>query len=333
MTWRAPRVLAALLVLVLLAGCAPDGASRPGRAAAPAGGTPAAGQARKADDPWALVWRRAHGPGGEVVKIGAGMIAIGPVDGQARRYLFAEPERGRELLVFTRTYAPFRLRAGGGVLELRGQGAVKPTPGDRRMIFEWARQVAAEAGGVEPGSGYGLALTWQRVAGSGCDEVAVYLSGEVRTGRCGGNNPISGRLAPGPLAWLYARFDRLAAFQAASQAGPVGLSPRLVFAGRGGETPSSDDRRDLEGFGAALARELAPRPSAPPPPAAPAARGRAARTPPPPASPAGPRLLLPPQRALPLPEVILPDDRLPPPPPVPPREERQEDGPAPAPPR
>jgi hypothetical protein len=322
--WGRLFFLGALFVLGG-AGCGP--AVDSGGQAAGGKGREGARPAKKAENPWALEWQRGAGPTGEVVKIGAGMVAIGPMGGQARRYLFVEPERTPEILSFTRTYAPFRLRVEGGVLELRGQGAVRPGPEERRMIFEWARQVAAESGGVEPGSGYGLVLNWQRVSGSGCDEVAVYLSGEVRAGRCGERNAISGRLAPEPLAWLYSRFDRLAAFQAAAELGQVGMGPRLVFAGRGRQTASAEERGELEGFGTSLARELAPRrPPLPPEPAAgekdarKKIRGAAGEGTPGTESPAGPRLLLPPLRIQPLPEVIIPDDRLPPPPPVPRRE-------------
>lgn len=305
----------------MLLACGPGGTERQPQ---PSGKAPAsrpasrAGSAAKPDERWAFEWRRWHEPE-QILRIDAGGLVLGPADGALRRLLFIEPERTRDVLYFTRTYGPFTLRAGDGVLAFHGRGPARPGPGEERMLYEWARQVAAEAGGMEPGAGYGLVLAWQRFAGDGCDEVSVYLCGEVRAGRCGERGRIAGRLAPGPLGWLYDRFDRLRSFQSAAEAGGMGLTPRLVFTGRGSAEAGPEERGELADFAAALGREATARNGAPPAAQATPEEGtkKGKESPKrPDAAPVLQRLLLPPERLGPLPEVILPDDRLPPPPPV-----------------
>jgi hypothetical protein len=246
---------------------------------------------------------------------------MGPVAGPLHRYLFTEPERAREIAALSRAYAPFRWRIGPEELAFRGQGRVRVSGVERRMILEWARQVAAEAAGVVPGSGYGLVVAWQ-LEGATCEEVSVYLSGEVRSGRCNSDGTIVGRLAPEPLGRIYTQFDRLRPFQAGEEpeTGNTAAS-RLVFTGRGRRAAGPAEVRAFLDLVAVLHQEIvARRPGfRPPVPAAPAVdprTGRRRNAPPPtPAAPPPPRLLLPPPAPPPLPEVILRDDALPPPPP------------------
>jgi hypothetical protein len=326
-----PRLLALTLgVLWLLAACGPtdsppdlqgDLESRPpaGTPAPPrqAGAPPAK---LPADSPWTVDWRRWRDPR-ERVLIGRGGIAMGPVAGPLQRYLFTEPERAREIAALARAYAPFRWRVGPEELVFHGRGRVRVGGVERRMILEWARQVAAEAAGVVPGSGYGLVLAWQ-IEGAMCEEVSVYLSGEVRSGRCNSDGAIAGRLAPEPLGRLYTQFDRLRPFQAGEEP-ETGSSDasRLVFTGRGGAAAGPAEIRAFQDLAAALHQEIVVRRPGyrPPVPAAPPEdprnRRRRSAPPPAPATPPPARLLLPPPSPPPLPEVILRDDALPPPPP------------------
>ncbi|HVR96508.1 MAG TPA: hypothetical protein VMW27_07840 [Thermoanaerobaculia bacterium] len=327
------RLLAlALGVLWLLAACGPSDApsdiagdlepkTPPGRGGTPAPPSPAPAVAkRQAPNPWTIDWRRWREPR-ERVLIGRGGIAMGAVAGPLRRYLFTEPERAREIAAFARAYAPFRWRIGPEELEFHGRGRVRVGGVERRMVLEWARQVAAEAAGVVPGSGYGLAFAWQ-LEGVMCEEVSVYLSAEVRSGPCNGDGAIAGRLAPEPLARVYSTFDRLAPFQSGEEAetGSTAAS-RLVFTGRGSQAASPAEVAAFLDLAAALHQEIVDRrPGAlPPVPAEPAVdpkTGRKKKLPAPtPAPSPPPRLLLPPPSSPPLPEVILRDDALPPPPP------------------
>jgi hypothetical protein len=217
------------------------------------------------------------------VAIGLGGLWIGPEnpqDGPRVHYLFAGRRRSADLAELASAFAPFRLLAAGegqepngGELSFRGRGAAEASPAERRMIAEWTRAVTVEAAG-EGGhpSPYGLAFTWHRgaVAGGVCDDLSVYLSGEVSAGSCGVAAEISGRLSGERLRRLYAWVDELAAFQGAGEQGvrADALLERLIFAGRGRRPASREDAAAIEAFAGALHHELtAPAPAPAPPPA------------------------------------------------------------------
>jgi hypothetical protein len=243
-------------------------------------GRPAASRGPRETSPW------------ERVSIGLGGLWVGPdnrEDGPRVHYLFARRQRSDDLAQLARAFAPFRLPGGSagreqdgevrapqmgstealsqgadtsyGSLAFRGRGAAEASPADRRMIAEWTRAVAVEAAG-ESGSStpYGLAFTWHRgaVAGGVCDDLAVYLSGEVSAGSCGAGAEIGGRLAGERLQRLYGWVDGLAAFQDAGEQGvrADALLERLIFVGRGGRAASREDVAAIEAFAGALHREL-----------------------------------------------------------------------------
>jgi hypothetical protein len=244
-----------------------------------------------------IEWRPAV-PQGEQVLIDAGGFWLDPVypaPGPRAHYLFAHYRRGDELARWARDLAPFREDAAGGVLVFRGRG---PAPADaalRRMIGEWSRQVVWEAGGNGGASPYGLALSWHRGAATegACDDLEVFLSGEVRAGTCGGPGTVQGRLSGERLQRLYAWIDALRPLQDSGDAGDSrvrsdALLERLVFAGRGPRPASRDEVAALEAFAAALHHELEAARALPPPAAAGAApAGTTPQAAPPPA--AGPR--------------------------------------------
>ncbi|MBV8203081.1 MAG: hypothetical protein JOZ15_20900, partial [Acidobacteria bacterium] len=148
-----------------------------------------------------------------------------------------------------------------GSIVFNGRGAAQASPAERRMIAEWTRAATIEAAGEGGGqSPYGLAFTWHRgaVAGGVCDDLAVYLSGEVSAGSCGAGAELGGRLAGERLQRLYGWVDGLAAFQDAGEQGvrADALLERLVFAGRGRRPASREDVAAIEAFAGALHREL-----------------------------------------------------------------------------
>ncbi|HYL04943.1 MAG TPA: hypothetical protein VE075_02825 [Thermoanaerobaculia bacterium] len=288
---RARRRAAALAsaLLGLAAAACPAG----GPSGAPAGGgareqAAAAPVLSPAADPALIEWRRpatssggssppipspgqppASGPR-ERVAIGLGGLWVGPDnprDGPRVHYLFAGRRRGDDLAQFARTLAPFRLLAGGegreqdGELIFHGRGAAEASPAERRMIAEWTRAVAVEAAGESGGqSPYGLAFTWHRgaVAGGVCDDLSVYLSGEVSAGSCGAGAEIGGRLSGERLQRLYGWVDGLAAFQDAGEQGvrADALLERLMFAGRGRRAAARDDVAAIEAFAGVLHHEI-----------------------------------------------------------------------------
>lgn len=221
----------------------------------------------------------AAGPGGvpwERVTIDLGGLWVGPEDpgeGPRVHYLFARRRRTEDLAQFVRDYAPFRTvergeGAAGGAgpgpaseLIFHGRGAVQASAAERRMIGEWTRAVAVEAvGDAGSPSPYGLAFAWHRGAASGgvCDDLVVYLTGEVRAGSCGAGAEVGGRLAGERLQRLYGWIDGLAAFQDAGEqelrAGA--LLDRLIFAGRGRQRASAGEIAAIETFAGSLHREL-----------------------------------------------------------------------------
>jgi hypothetical protein len=237
--WRRPATVP---------GGGPPAAPLPGRPAAPRGTAPR-----------------------ERVSIGLGGLWIGPEnpeDGPRVHYLFARRRRSDDLSQLVHAFAPFQLPAPGGEareqdgeLTFRGRGAAEAPPAERRMIAEWTRAVTVEAAG-DSGSPslYGLAFTWHRgaVAGGVCDDLAVYLSGEVSAGSCGAGAEIGGRLAGERLQRLYGWVDGLAAFQDAGEQGvrADALLERLIFAGRGRRAASREDVAAIEAFAGALHHEL-----------------------------------------------------------------------------
>jgi hypothetical protein len=235
--WRRPAALPGV--------SAPPAAAPASRSAAAPGPGAAPGQA-------ALPLQR--------VTIDLGGLWVGPDDpreGPRVHYLFARRRRTEDLAQFARDYAPFQ----ASELVFRGRGTVQASAAERRMIGEWTRAVAVEvvddAGSPSP---YGLAFAWHRGAATGgvCDDLVVYLTGEVRAGSCGAGAEVGGRLAGERLQRLYAWIDGLAAFQAAGEqelrAGA--LLDRLIFAGRGRQRASPGEIAAIETFAGSLHREL-----------------------------------------------------------------------------
>jgi len=293
----------------------------PGDGAAP----PQRAPAEVAIRPDLIELRRWQEPRQRVVIDRAGLW-IGPLGEPPVRKLFVDPGRLDDLLFFTRTYAPFRQRSAAGELVFGGQGPVKAGSIEQRMILEWARKVAAEAESGQSESSYGLVLAWHRGgAEESCDDLAVYLDGEVRAGSCAWPDESRGRLRPESLARLDAWYGRLKPFQQTSgvEAGHGQVPVRLTFAGRGPGEASPQDAAALQSLAAALHRELARRRGEAPPPVAP---GNAEGAPEPESTEApAPSLLLgptPPSR-LPPPRAVLPAFIPPPAKPVPVRPRRE----------
>ena len=171
------------------------------------------------------------------------------------------------------------------------------------MIVEWARRVASEQAGGRSGGAYGLAFSWHRGGSVGsCESVSVFLTGEVWAEACPwGDDEVRGRLLPAAMGRVYGWFDALAPFQASRPASGDAEPSRLVFAGRGTGKAGEEDREAVEGFAAAVFRELAAKRRGGPPSAEEAA---------------GPRLLLPPEPLRASPPLARLAPKVPPRPPV-----------------
>ncbi len=252
-------------------------------------------------------------------------VALGPVGEPLERTLFLTSGRLQDLQFFLRTYAQFRAWTPEGELVFGGRGSFRPGGAERRMVLEWARLVAAEAMGGRSSSAYGLMLAWHRGEGTAsCDDLAVFLTGEVLAGSCSWDEEVSGRLRPEVLVRFYGWFDRLKPLQEGGgiRGGAEQEQFRMIFAGRGRDEASATEISALRSLAPALHRELAARRPAPPQPQPPpeeaAVDKKRPGKPPQPAAPEpppGPSLLLPPQApgSIPLPEAKLPP-YIPPPP-------------------
>jgi len=123
-------------------------------------------------------------------------------------------------------------------------------------------------------SPYGLVFAWHRGGAVGsCDDLSVFLTGEVRASSCSwagegggggtadGRLEVRGRLAPEQLARIYGWFDGLAPFQESSEegTGQIREPSRLIFAGQGRREAKREEIAEIRALAPALHRELAAR--------------------------------------------------------------------------
>lgn len=226
-------------------------------------GKPAPVQKAPAEAPLGIELQRGQDPR-EMVWIGTRGLVVGPLPGPLARKFFVDPRRSDLAWYLLRTFAPFAKKGAVWDLAFHGQGKVKAGATEQRMIYEWARQTAAEVGG-QGGPAYGLALTWHQGGSSlDCQDVAVYLTGEAVASSCAWDGEVRGWLEPGTLGKLYGWFDRLAPFQAGGgqtqeSLRPGALETRLIFAGKGVQPATEKEQEEIQSFGAELFGELAGR--------------------------------------------------------------------------
>jgi hypothetical protein len=212
----------------------------------------------------AIELRRGRQPR-ELARIGLRGVWIGTEGGALEWKAFVAPRRADDAWYFLRLYAPFDMKSQEGDLAFRGHGRAKPDAVERRMILEWARQMATEAAGGRGSAAYGLVLAWHQGGPADiCENVVLYLTGEAAATACGWEREVRGRLDPGQLARVFDWFDRLQPFQ--TLAGEPdeslrsgNLQSRLIFAGRGPRFSSPAEQEEIQSFAAALFTELSAR--------------------------------------------------------------------------
>lgn len=211
--------------------------------------------------PGTLELRRWQAPAERVV-IEPGGVALGAAGSPLAHYLFVSPDRAQDLQTFVRSYAPFRIATEREEMAFGGRGTSPAGPAEQRMVVEWARLVAAEVTAGRSGASYGMIFAWHRGGAVGsCDELSVFLTGEVRASSCGWGDEVRGRLAVEPLTRLYAWFDTLAPFQEGGEesSGESSDPSRLVFAGQGRKPATASEIAAMRALAPALYRELAAR--------------------------------------------------------------------------
>jgi hypothetical protein len=142
-----------------------------------------------------------------------------------------------------------------------GEAAYPPSPPGKAGQPARERRPSYPGGAAGGGpSPFGLAFAWHRGAATGgvCDDLTVYLSGEVRAGSCGAGPQVEGRLPGERLERLYAWVDGLEPFQAAGEqeVRADALIERLVFAGSGRRRASPEEIAAIESFASSLHHEL-----------------------------------------------------------------------------
>jgi hypothetical protein len=172
---------------------------------------------------------------------------------------YATPERAEAFTYFVQTYAPFEAKTPAGQLSFTGQGTTVATPAEQRMIAEWARLAAIEARAGRSGASYGLALAWHREGGSAgfCDDLVVYVTGEVFASSCKVEQPQDlgyWRLTTGQLEQLYAWIDEWKGFELSEtdSATVDALTVCVTFSGAGITEASEADKRALQEWVAQL---------------------------------------------------------------------------------
>jgi hypothetical protein len=211
----------------------------------------------------AIVWEQADLLCNTAI-IGDGKVAFGVCRGPLMTgLLIPEMERPEQLADFVETYASFEADTPAGAVKFTGQGSTIATEAEQRMIAEWARLVALEAAGGRSGASYGLAVAWHREGGIArfCDDLSVYVTGDVFAASCAGSQPVDrgrARLSADRLAQLFEWMDGLKNFEFEQSDGAVAdsMTIRVVFTGFGQVEASDSDRQAIQDFAAQLFAEL-----------------------------------------------------------------------------
>ncbi len=179
-------------------------------------------------------------------------VIYGPCDGPMIRGIYPSAERAATLSDFLRTYAPFEEATEAGAITFAGQGAQIATPGEQRMIAEWARVTALETRGGPAGPAYGLVLKWHREGGIAgfCDDLTIYVTGDVYASNCQGEEPVvlgrrrlSGELLAEFYSWVDSYGDFNYDFTDPGTADAMTMT--LVFDGNGNREPTEEEIQQM----------------------------------------------------------------------------------------
>jgi len=192
-------------------------------------------------------------------------VAFGACGGPLMGGKLAGDGRAEELAEFVTTYASFQAETPAGRVTLTGQGTTAASPAEQRMVAEWARLVAQEAAFGRGGASWGFVLSWHREGGIAgfCDDLSVYITGEMYASACRGEQPQDlgkRRLTREELAQLYTWVDTLGAFEI-EQTDPAqadAMTIRVLFTGMGPNQANDADKQAIRDFAAQLFASLSP---------------------------------------------------------------------------
>jgi hypothetical protein len=211
----------------------------------------------------AIAWQQAAEGGCQQALIGPEAVAFGVCNGPLMAGKFVGDERVADLDDFVKTYQSFQAETPAGSVTFTGQGETVATEAEQRMIAEWARLVAQEAAFGRSGASWGLAFAWHREGGIAgfCDDLSVYVTGDVYATACGGEQPVElgrGRLTPEQLQQVYTWVDSLQGFEL-DQTDPAtadAMMIRVVFSGAGTTEVTDADKQAIQDFAATLFEEF-----------------------------------------------------------------------------
>jgi hypothetical protein len=210
-----------------------------------------------------IEWSGNGDSGCTVAQIGSDGVAIGRCYEEVRLGTpFAGERRAADLADFVATFASFTADTPAGAVTFTGAGTAEATPAQQRMIAEWARLVQLEAQGGRSGASWGLAFAWHREGGIAgfCDDLTVYVTGEVWATSCRGTQPedlAHFRLNAEQLATLYNWVDTLQSFEY-EQRDPAmadSMTVRLIFSGAGAQAASEAEQAAIIDFAQTLYTE------------------------------------------------------------------------------
>jgi hypothetical protein len=211
-----------------------------------------------------IVWTSPGALGGcAVAEIGTEGVAWGACGGTLMQGYLGNPERQEDLAYFVATYAPFEAETPVGHIVFHGTGSQQATPAEQRMLAEWAGLAFQEAAAGRSGAAWGLAFAWHREGGIAgfCDDLTVYVTGQVYASSCAGTQPqtlADTYLTTDELTQLYEWVDTLQNFEF-EQTDPAtadAMTIRMVFSGAGGQQPSDQQQHAILDFAQQLYVEL-----------------------------------------------------------------------------
>ena len=146
----------------------------------------------------------------------------------------------RNLPELAATYAPFQAETPAGTVVFTGTGSLGAMPAEQQMIAEIARIGAGIVESGHAGASYGLAFALHREGGLAgvCEDIEVYVSGEIFITSCAGDvfEPLAeGRLTTLELEMLYDMLDTytFSEYEDDTALAYDGLAVKLTFSGRG----------------------------------------------------------------------------------------------------
>ena len=183
-------------------------------------------------------------------------VSYGPCQGVLALSNFAGAIRLTQLTNYVQKYQAFTANTPAGQITFNGGGQLTASTAEQRAIAEWSKLVFMEAQGGRSGAAWGLAFSWHREGGIAgfCDDLGVYLDGEVIASSCK-NTPLKNgghiTLSADQLAQLYAWTDSLQYFDF-TQANDPGVSDAmsivLSFNGSGKTLATDADKLAILDF-------------------------------------------------------------------------------------